>query len=308
MAVVALLTDVALRLRLTDALKGLSAAPECVACARDARRRLAAGDVRLLVVGPRDGAGEPTAPFVTEVRERLPSVTVVGYCASRAGVSEEALAFGRAGVHNLVVHGIDDERHVFRAALRLAEQRCTTALVFDRVRDQLPPDVARLVALYLRADGEPPSVARAAELLGVHRKTLVNRLAAAGCPTPRALRTWCRLFVASRLLEEPGRTVESIALQLDFETTAGLRNALKRYTGRGAREIRAAGGLAYVLAQFNAACRPRRVGASPTPATIPAPAGVSPAAGHPRRPTARRGGARRGGGSARPAGSAARSP
>ena len=66
--------------------------------------------------------------------------------------------------------------------------------------------------------------------------------AAAGCPTPRALRTWCRLFVAGRLLEEPGRTVESIALQLEFDSTTGLRNALKRYTGHGASAIRAAGG------------------------------------------------------------------
>ena len=94
----------------------------------------------------------------------------------------------------------------------------------------------------------------------MHRKTLVNRLAAAGCPTPRVLRTWCRLFVASRLLEEPGRTVESIALQLDFETTTGLRNALKRYTGLQASALRHAGGLTYVLARFNAACDVRRPG------------------------------------------------
>lgn len=260
MAVVALLTDVALRLRLADALKGWSAPVECVAQARDVRARLAAGDVRVLVVGPRDASERPAAPLVADVRHDHPSVTVVAYCASSAGSSDDIVALIRAGAHALVVRGVDDERHAFRAALRGAEQRCTATLVFDRIRDQLPPAVAPLVALYLRADGVPPSVAEAAELLGVHRKTLVNRLAAAGCPTPRALRTWCRLFVASRLLEEPGRTVESIALQLEFDSTTGLRNALKRYTGQGAGAVRAAGGLAHVLAHFNAACaadRPR---------------------------------------------------
>ena len=261
MAVVALLTDVTLRLRLVEALKGWSAPVECVAQVRHVRERLAAGSVRALVVEPRDADQRPAAPLITDVRRDHPGVTVIAYCAGGMGGSDDILALVRAGAHALVVRGIDDERHAFRAALRTAEQRCTAALVYDRVRDHLPPAVAPLVALYLRADGMPPTVGEAAQLLGVHRKTLVNRLAAVGCPTPRALRTWCRLFVASRLLEEPGRTVESIAHQLDFDSTTGLRNALKRYTGRGAGAVRAAGGLTYLLAQFNAACAVRR----PTP-------------------------------------------
>ncbi len=283
MAVVALLTDVVLRLRLVDALKGAVPAVDGVAHVRDARARLAAGDVRLLVVGPRDAGGLAVAPFAAEVRSRWPSVTVVAYSASGAGSSEDILALARAGVHALVVRGVDDERYAFRAALRAAEQACVSRLVYERVRDHLPAAVAPLVALYLRADGEPPSVAAAAEALGVHRKTLVNRLAAVGCPTPRALRTWCRLFVAARLLEEPGRTVESVAMQLDFDTPAGLRNTLKRYTGAGAGAVRAAGGLAHVLARFNAACaahRPRRAdvrgaAALPLPAATGAPSAVA---------------------------------
>ncbi len=283
MAIVALLTDVTLRLRLTGALKGWSTPVECVAHARDARVRLAAGDVRALVTGPRDASERPTAPLVADVRRDHPSVAVVAYCSSSAGSSDDILDLVRAGAHTLVVRGVDDERHAFRAALRGAEQRCTAALVFERVRDHLPSAVAPLVALYLRADGMPPSVAEAAELLGVHRKTLVNRLAAAGCPTPRALRTWCRLFVAARLLEEPGRTIDSIARQLDFDSTTGLRNALKRYTGHGAGAVRAAGGLADVLARFNAACAARRPASPRALATGAAvsPAHVRPPAPHP---------------------------
>ncbi|GJG86033.1 hypothetical protein tb265_12140 [Gemmatimonadetes bacterium T265] len=287
MAVVALLTDVALRLRLADALKGWSAPAECIAQVRDVRARLAGGDVRVLVVGPRDACARPAAPLVGDVRRDHPGVTVVAYCAGGTGSSDDILALVGAGAHALVVRGVDDERHAFRAALRGAEQRCTAALVFDRIRDQLPPAVAPLVALYLRADGVPPSVAEAAELLGVHRKTLVNRLAAAGCPPPRVLRTWCRLFVASRLLEEPGRTVESIAHQLEFDSTTGLRNALKRYTGHGAGAVRAAGGLAYVLARFTAACAtrgPERSGPAPRRPLEPSLASVIPADAVPPAP------------------------
>ncbi len=295
MAVVALLTDVALRLRLAEALKGWSTPVECVAQVRDVRARLARGDVRVLVVGPRDASDRPAAPLVADVRRDHPGVTVVAYCARGAGSSDDIVALVRAGADALVVRDVDDERHAFRAALRGAEQRCAASLVFDQIRCHLPPGVSPLVALYLRADGVPPTVAEAAELLGVHRKTLVNRLAAAGCPTPRALRTWCRLFVASRLLEAPGRTVESIAHQLEFDSTTGLRNALKRYTGHGACAIRAAGGLSHVLAHFNAACaaarrRPtafesgHRDHAQPAPPARDAPADISSAPSHlPRR-------------------------
>ncbi|HEY0778482.1 MAG TPA: helix-turn-helix domain-containing protein [Gemmatirosa sp.] len=284
MAVVALLTDVTLRLRLTGALKGWSAPLDCVADVHDVRARLATGHVRALVVGPRDAAERPAAPLVADVRRDHPSVTVVAYCAAGPGSSEDILALVGAGAHALVVRGIDDERHAFRAALRGAEQRCTAALVYARVRDHLPAAVAPLVALYLRADGMPPSVAEAADLLGVHRKTLVNRLAAAGCPTPRALRTWCRLFVAARLLEEPGRTIDSIARQLDFDSTTGLRNALKRYTGHGAGAIRAAGGLAPVLAHFNAACAVRRPAIASPLTAASAPNAASTALAHPDVP------------------------
>lgn len=258
MAIVALLTDVAFRVRLAEALRGWAAPAECVAQMREVRARLVAGDVRALVVAPRDACSLSTAPLVADVRREHPSVTVIAYCTQSAGSSDDIVALVRAGAHTLVMRGVDDERHVFRAALRGAEWQCTAGLVYDRLRDVLPPAIAPLVALYLRADGVPPSVAEAAQLLGVHRKTLVNRLAAAGCPTPRALRTWCRLFVAGRLLEEPGRTVDSIAEQLKFDSATGLRNALKRYTGHGASAIRAEGGLAYVLARFNAACGAQR--------------------------------------------------
>lgn len=286
MAILALLTDVALRVRVAEALRGWSAPAECVAQARDVRARLAAGDVRALVVAPRDASCLPTAPLVADVRRDHPSVTIVAYCTQSAGGSDDIVALVRAGAHTLVMRGADDERHAFRAALRAAEHQCTAALVHARVRDALPPAVAPLVALYLRADGVPPSVAEAAQLLGVHRKTLVNRLAAAGCPTPRALRTWCRLFVAARLLEEPGRTVESIADQLDFDSTTGLRNAFKRYTGHGASAIRAAGGLAHVLARFTAACADRRPprDATAVRARTAVPRGVSAHAPAPHAP------------------------
>jgi AraC-like DNA-binding protein len=294
MDVVAVLPDATLRARLTGALRGRGSEVRFCATVGEARVALAGGAVRALVVGACDAEQHSTAPLVERARRDHPHVTVVGYCALTRGGDASAALVGliRAGVHTVVMRDLDDEPHALRTALQLAEHACAAALVLDAVRGELPPGVRPLVELYLRGDERPPEVGEAARALGVHRRTLVNRMRAAGCPPPRALRTWCRVFVAARLLEAPGRTVESVAHQLEFDSPSGLRNTLRRYTGRAQRSgrtvesvahqlefdspsglrntlrrytgrapaaLRTAGGLRCALSAFAAACAARRV-------------------------------------------------
>jgi AraC-like DNA-binding protein len=268
MDVVAVLPDATLRARLAGALRGRGPAVRFCATAEEARAALARGAARALVVGACDGERRATAPLVERVRREHPHVTVAAYCAlarGDPGASAALVALVRAGAHAVLMRDVDDDPHALRAALRLAEQACASELVLEAVGGALPPGVRPLVALYLRGDERPPEVGEAARALGVHRRTLVNRMRAAGCPPPRALRTWCRVFVAARLLEEPGRTVESVALQLDFDSPSGLRNTLRRYTGRPPAALRAAGGLRCALDAFAAACALRRAAGAGAP-------------------------------------------
>jgi hypothetical protein len=96
------------------------------------------------------------------------------------------------------------------------------------------------------------------------------------------------VFVAAHLLEGTGRTVESIAHQLDFETPSGLRNTLRRYTGHAPAALRTAGGLRCALHAFVAACAvrrdaTRRVPRPPAPAPTSGGAPVPPPTGAPPR-------------------------
>ncbi len=86
--------------------------------------------------------------------------------------------------------------------------------------------------------------------MGVHRKTLVDRLKAARMPSPRAMIGWCRLLIAARMLDDPGRTVEQVALKLDFPSGAALRNMFKRYTGLRTTEVRENGGVRCLIHAF----------------------------------------------------------
>src|ERR1043165_7519503 len=94
------------------------------------------------------------------------------------------------------------------------------------------------------------SVEDLAGALAVHRKTLVDWLKAAGLPSPSSIISWSRLLVAARMLDDPGRTVEQVALLLDFPSGTSLRNMMKRYTGLVTSEVRQNGGARCVLHAF----------------------------------------------------------
>jgi len=56
--------------------------------------------------------------------------------------------------------------------------------------------------------------------------------------------------MAARLLEDPGRTIEQVALKLDFASGTALRNMFKRYTGLRTTEVRENGGARCLLHAF----------------------------------------------------------
>jgi transcriptional regulator GlxA family with amidase domain len=99
-----------------------------------------------------------------------------------------------------------------------------------------------------------------ATALRVHRKTLFNRCERAGFLSPAELVAWSRLALVAHLLETTGCSVETIALDLSYPSDTSLRNALKRYTGHRASEIRERGGVDTVVRALR-----RRLGEGRTP-------------------------------------------
>lgn len=89
-----------------------------------------------------------------------------------------------------------------------------------------------------RRAGEPLDVARAAAALGLTRQTLRNHLVRHGLPRPQTFLVWCRLLAAASLLDERGRTLDSVALQLNFSSGQNLGAALRRYVGANITTLR----------------------------------------------------------------------
>jgi AraC-like DNA-binding protein len=248
--VLAVLRDRQCRARWEEAVRGYGRMGFCDRAAELAPRLVASTGVGAIVVEPRDDSGSSTAPLVGELRGAFPRIPVLAYCDHRRDRSTDILALARAGVHELVFRGVDDVRPALGSALASAARHCTASQLLAQLRDTIPAEALPFVAYCLEHAAEPLTVQGVAAALGVHRKTLVHRCAQARLPSPRTIIAWCRLVMAAHMLEDRGRSVEHVALALDFASGAALRNMLKRHTGFSARELRAAGGGQRVLRRF----------------------------------------------------------
>lgn len=197
----------------------------------------------LVVVDHRDHEGGPTLPVVRRLREEFPSVPIVMYLPMSAVVSGAVLEYAKAGVSQLVFQGVDDLKASLRSAVDAALDQVSAAALGADLEPLIPPTVVPFLRYCLEHARRDITVEEVAAAMGVHRKTLVDRLKAARLPSPRAMIGWSRLLIAARMLDDPGRTIEQVALKLDFPSGAALRNMFKRYTGLRTSEIRQNGGV-----------------------------------------------------------------
>jgi AraC-like DNA-binding protein len=219
---------------------------------------LATEHVDLMVVSPWDAAGDRVAPVLRQVRDRLPSVPIAIYCELTADAVREVVPLTKAGADEVIFHAADDHAAALWSRLLVSVSRHAADEALAALHSQLSPAAEPVISYCLTRAEAGISVAEVAEALQVHRKTLVNRMAAAGLPAPACLISWCRLLLAARLLEEPGRAVEQVALKLGFGSGAALRNMLRRYTGLRPSELREHGGMRCLLERFRqSALRPK---------------------------------------------------
>jgi AraC-like DNA-binding protein len=81
-------------------------------------------------------------------------------------------------------------------------------------------------------------------------RTLDARFTREHVPPPSRVVGWCRLLVCARLLEDSGRSVESIAFETGFSSGGALSAMFRRFIGLRCREVRKNGGSAFILRAF----------------------------------------------------------
>lgn len=222
---------------------------------KDGLQAVSHGCVRVLACEPQDAHGESTEALFGTVAAKYSTVGMIGIV-RRSHVEGSALVrLVRAGAHALLM--ADDRLTTLdcRRVLTEAIVRSGVCASGNGLLAAAPRGVRPLLEYGLRYAHEPTTVRNAARALSVHRKTLFWWCAEAGVPAPQQVLGWCRLIAAAALLEDEGRRVDHIALDLDFPSGTALRNLLQRYAGLSPAKLRALGASRHIHHLFRRALK-----------------------------------------------------
>lgn len=200
-----------------------------------------------VVIPARDDSGRDVADLVRELTTAWPRMAIVVYCEIVSVEAPDIRALAVAGAHQFVFSGVDDSIVTLRGILDSAQREVASEYLLTQLSLVLPSELHPFAERVLARPEVVTTVSALAMALGVHRKTVFNRCARAGCLTPGELITWIRLVMVAYMLETTGRTVERIAVDLGFASDTALRNLLKRYSGYRAGDIRESGGARLVI-------------------------------------------------------------
>lgn len=259
--------------RLREAVRG-RALIEPFADAESLLAATARGFIAITVLEVRRTGGAAALTTLRRLHENFPDHPVIAWCDLRSLDTQTLLAVARLGVHELIRQDGDDLPHALAHTIANASQRTVSTRIASELADLVPPRVRPVFEYALEHASECLSREDVAAVFGISRRTLHNRLDESGLPATREFLTWCRVLVASALLEQPGHTLDSIAGQLDFPDGGALGKTLRRYTGYGITELRKRGALPTTLDAFRDAVlvirAEQQARETPTPVAAPA--------------------------------------
>ncbi len=160
---------------------------------------------------------------------------------------------GKAGATDVLVAPEVSDPGLLSEILQRAASDALAAEIDRRLDGRVGPEARALVRS--AADGVPEGiqVPDLATANGMSVSTLERRCERWGLPTPGHILLWLRIVYGLRWLLEPGRSVESVALQLGYSSGAAFRRAIKVTVGGKPTPQRNPEGLESALAAFVAA-------------------------------------------------------
>ena len=188
----------------------------------------------LLVVDPYaagNGDGMQLSPQLRALLWEFPSATVLAAMELRPGRSHDVRTLGEWGVTDIISIGEEDTHEAISRRLRGAQgrplqnllQRCLPASMTGRTRTLLMA-AAEVVSM----GGRGRDLARS---LHLSERTVLRWSERSGLPPPRRLMAWMRILLAASLLDDPGRTVLSVAFACGYSSDSSLRRAMQDFLG-----------------------------------------------------------------------------
>jgi AraC-like DNA-binding protein len=184
---------------------------------------------------------QPLASELLRLRASYPHVPAVAFFLPGRSSYRRALQLGSAGVTELIaVDPVLPAQELLTSLSRCHADGVAIRLWRHCALD-IPDALLPLLKAAVRLAHEPLTAVRLAAAAGMHERTLRKYCENARLPSPQWVIGWARLLLAGYYLDEPGRTISSVAEMLRFPSTCALRNQLRRYTNVAPSHLRADG-------------------------------------------------------------------
>lgn len=228
---------------------------------------IASPPAAILVVDPYAGSTPENPQLAGDLRTLLwefPSATVLAAVEIRPGRSRDLRTLGEWGVTDVISLAEDDTPEAIYRRLRSIEGRSLQRLL----QRTLPPMLSGRTRMLMMTAAEVVAVGGKgrdlARRLHLSERTVLRWADRAGLPPPRRLLAWMRILLAASLLDDPGRSVLSVAHACGYSSDSSLRRAMQDFLGTGPSALRREGAFPIAsrvfleeLAQTRAAGRDR---------------------------------------------------
>ncbi len=197
-----------------------------------------------------NGDRENPAPALRALLEEFPSVAVIAAMEVGPERFDDLRTLGTWGVVQVISIDHDDTPSAIAQRLRAARGRPLQALL----EHILPPETPGRARAIIEAAADVVVVgghgSDLAQVLRLSRRTLLRWCTRAGLPPPRTLLAWMRVLLAAELLDDPGRSVLSVAQICGYSSDSGLRRITQKFLGGSPSQLRDRGAFHEASAAF----------------------------------------------------------
>lgn len=206
----------------------------------------------LVVVDPysETGGRNGPSPALRSLLVEFPSAAVFAALDVSPSRFDDLRTLGKWGVVQVISLGHDDTHTALLQRFRQSHGRPLRALL----EQVLPPDTPGRARAIVDAAAEVVAVGGhgrdLAKSLYLSRRTLLRWCERAELPPPRKLLAWMRILLAAELLDDPGRTVLSVAHACGYSSDSGLRRVTQKFLEESPTTLREKGAFARASSAF----------------------------------------------------------
>jgi AraC-like DNA-binding protein len=194
-----------------------------------------------------------TAPELLSLLARFPSSAVVAALFMRPGWMEDIRVLGERGVAGVIDLEAENTDLLILRAVQGAQTRPLRGFFRAGMRTPLTGRGRIIVDAAVDVVIAGRQAADLARELRIHRDTLLRWCREADLPVPRELLMWLRVLLAAELLDNPGQTVENVAVACGYSSDDALARALQRRLGMRPTALRRRGAFRTAAERFQAA-------------------------------------------------------